>query len=166
MDYFSNYQDTTFLVTTLATHLLMAIALWRMAKKKNDPQPWLAWIPILSGFLLLRLAKRPLWWMILFFIPIVNFAIAIVVFMDLCEQFGVNKWWGLLALISPANLILLYVLAFMDYDSAPVKVAASSVMPDVAPPAPPKVTSDSLLNAETPKPEDPDLSTPDLPMKE
>jgi len=96
----------------LLFHLVMAVALWRMAERTKTEPKWFALVPLLNIALFLKIAKKPLWWLILFFIPIVNIVTLIVATMALCERFGLNKWWSLASLISPFNLILYLYLAY------------------------------------------------------
>ncbi|HTK59739.1 MAG TPA: DUF5684 domain-containing protein [Candidatus Baltobacteraceae bacterium] len=96
----------------LAFHLIMAAALWKMATRTKDEPKWFALVPFLNIALFLKIAKKPLWWLILFLIPGVNIITMIVASMGLCERFGVNKWWGLVSFISPLNLVLYLYLAY------------------------------------------------------
>lgn len=112
------------LVGFLIFHLVMAVALWKMAERMKEEPKWFALVPILNIALFMKLAKKPLWWVILFFIPLVNVVTLVVATMALCVRFGMNKWWGLVSLISPLNLVLYLYLAFGAGKSA-------------APPAPP-----------------------------
>ena len=93
-------------------HFVMAIALWKMAERTKEESAWFAIVPLLNVMLFLKLAQKPAWWVVLFFLPIVNLIALVVATMSLCERFEVNKWWGLLAIISPANLLLYLYLAF------------------------------------------------------
>ncbi len=108
-------------------HFVMAIALWKMAERTKEEPAWFAIIPLLNVILFLKLARRPAWWVILFFLPIVNLVALIMATMSLCERFGLKKWWGLLAIVSPANLLLYLYLAF-----------ATNEMEPPTPPAPPQ----------------------------
>src|SRR5512135_692616 len=93
-------------------HLVMAVALWKMAERTKEEPKWFAIVPVLNVVLFLKLAKRPMWWLILFLLPLVNIVVLIVATMAICQRFGINKWWGLLAVISPFNLVLYLYLAF------------------------------------------------------
>lgn len=93
-------------------HLLMAPALWKMADRVKEEPKWFAIVPILNLVLMLKLARRPMWWLILFLLPIVNLVALIAVTMSICERFGLNKWWGLVSVLSPFNAILFLYLAF------------------------------------------------------
>ncbi len=100
-------------------HFVMAIALWKMAERTKEASAWFAIVPLLNVILFLKLARRPAWWLILFFLPIVNLVALIMATMSLCERFSVNKWWGLLAIVSPANLLLYLYLAFATNETTP-----------------------------------------------
>lgn len=105
-------------------HIIMAFALWKMAERKKEEPKWFALLPLLNVMLLLKIAKKPTWWLILLFLPIVNIIALIMVTMALCERFGVEKWWGLVAVLSPFNLILYVYLAYGTKEKAPKEPAA------------------------------------------
>lgn len=114
-------------------HLVMAVALWKMAERTKEEPKWFAIVPVLNVVLFLKIAKRPMWWLILFLLPLVNIVVLIVATMAICERFGLNKWWGLIAVISPFNLVLYLYLAFAD---RPMPAAASAPsQPQAAPKA-------------------------------
>jgi hypothetical protein len=91
-----------------------ALALQTIAKKTNTQNAWLAWIPIANIILMLNIAKKPLWWIILCLIPFVNIVIAIIVWMAIAEARGKPSWWGILLLIPFVNLIVPGYLAWSD----------------------------------------------------
>lgn len=126
--------EATWLVFGFA-HIVMAIALWKMAKHLKEEPAWFAFIPLLNAVLLLKIAKKPLWWLILLFLPIVNLVVLIVATMAVCERFGMNKWYGLLAILSPFNLILYLYIAFAKTAAAPAGTPPAA--PPADPPAPP-----------------------------
>lgn len=104
--------DTSPWLVFLFFHLVMAVALWKMAERAKEEPKWFAIVPILNVVLFLKLARRPMWWLILFLLPLVNIVTLIVATMSICERFGLNKWWGLAAIVSPFNLVLYLYLAF------------------------------------------------------
>src|SRR5271166_5425358 len=71
-------------------------------------------IPIVNIVLLLNIAKKPVWWIILFLIPLVNIVIAILVWMGVAEARNKPNWWGILMIIPVANLIVPGYLAWSD----------------------------------------------------
>lgn len=93
-------------------YIYVAICLTKIAKKTNTENGWFAWIPILNVFLMLMIAKKPLWWFILMLIPIVNFIIVIIVWMAIAEARGKPNWIGILTIVPFVNIIILGYLAF------------------------------------------------------
>jgi hypothetical protein len=96
----------------IAVYVFMALVLMALAKRTNTPKGWLAWIPIANVFLLLMIAKRPLWWFILLLIPFVNIIFAIIVWLDIIKLRGKPWWWIILLIIPFVNLIALAILAW------------------------------------------------------
>jgi hypothetical protein len=101
-------------VIGIAFYVYFALALQTIAKKTNTPNDWWAWIPIISAILMLNIAKKPLWWILLFFIPFVNIVIIIITFMAIAEARNKPSWWGILMIVPVANLIVPGYLAWAD----------------------------------------------------
>ncbi len=69
---------------------------------------WPAFIPLYNIIRLLRLVNRPQWWVLLAFIPLVNFIVGLIVGHDLAKSFGKGFWFGLgLAFLSPIFIAIL-----------------------------------------------------------
>jgi hypothetical protein len=75
------------LVIYIAIIVLVIAGMWKMFTKAGQPG-WGAIIPIYNGYLLLKIVGRPVWWLILFFIPIVSLIVWIVLVMDIAKSFG------------------------------------------------------------------------------
>jgi succinate dehydrogenase hydrophobic anchor subunit len=103
-----------FLGFILAAYVYMSLALQTIADKTGTANSWLAWIPIANAFLMLSVAKKPMWWFILFLIPLVNIVIAIMVWMAVAEARGKPNWWGVLMIVPIANLVVPGYLAWAD----------------------------------------------------
>ena len=103
-----------FLLLMAAMYVYMALALQTIAQKTNTENPWLAWIPIVNIVLLLNIAKKPIWWIILCFIPLVNLVVIIIVWMAVAEARNKPNWWGILIIIPVINLIVPAYLAWSD----------------------------------------------------
>src|ERR1700736_265034 len=81
-------------VIGLAGAVLMIAAVWRgffQARRRR----WAAIIPIVNTYFLCKVAGRPGWWIILMFIPLVNFIIWIIVCIDVAKNFGKGTGFGL-----------------------------------------------------------------------
>jgi hypothetical protein len=105
---------TILFICGLAAYIYMALALQTIAVKTNTANAWLAWVPIANAILMLQIAKKPLWWIILFAIPLVNIVFIIMVWMGVAEARQKPNWWGILAIVPLVNMIVPGYLAWSD----------------------------------------------------
>lgn len=109
--------------------LLTVLPLWFIFKKAGQEQ-WKALIPIYNWVVVLEIIGRPVWWIILFLIPCVNFIVWIVVSYDLARSFGYGLGFTIgLVLLS---WIFLMILAF---DQSTYRGPAAAPGGGVPPPA-------------------------------
>lgn len=101
-----------FLIIFILFYIFSAICLQKIAKKTQTENAWFAWVPILNLLLMLNIAKKPTWWIILFFIPLANIVFTILVWMEISKKLGKPEWLGFLIIIPLANLIVPAYLAF------------------------------------------------------
>jgi len=78
----------------LAVVVVMIIGFWKVFVKAGKPG-WAAIIPIYNIIVLLQIINKPLWWIILMIIPIVNFIIMILVSLEMAKVFGKSAGFGL-----------------------------------------------------------------------
>jgi hypothetical protein len=112
------------LVIVLIIYIFMAVCLMKIAHKTNTQNAWFAWIPILNVVLMLQIAKKPVWWIILIFIPFVNLVwivLQVLVWMAISKECGKEEWLGILILVPVANIIVPAYLAFSGNGAAPVQ---------------------------------------------
>ncbi len=87
----------------LACQVFIFIKLWRLYKKAGF-SPFLALVPIYNSVVLLKIIKRPQWWVVLLYIPIVNLLMLPVVWVETARSFGKTSFadtflaWGSLGL--------------------------------------------------------------------
>lgn len=103
----------------LVLYVFYAICLMKIAKKSNTPNAWLAWIPIANIVLMLQVAKKPIWWIVLFFVPLVNLIITVLIWAGISAAMKKPEWLGILILIPIANLVLPAYLAFSSMEETP-----------------------------------------------
>ena len=103
-----------FLVFALVTYIFMALCLQTIAKKTNTPDSWLAWIPIANFILMLNIAHKPVWWIVLMLIPLVNIVMVVIVWMEIAKARGKPEWWGILTIVPLLNFVAHGYLAFAD----------------------------------------------------
>jgi len=101
-----------FILFFVAIWALIAVCLMKIAQKTNTDNAWWAWIPILNIILMLNIARKPVWWIILFLIPLVNIVISILVWIGIAEARGKGAIWGIITAFIP--IIGLPYLAFSD----------------------------------------------------
>ena len=90
-----------FILTCLAFVVFMVAALWKIYAKAGKPG-WAAIVPIYNIIVLLEIAGRPGWWIVLMFVPIANFIVSIIVAIDVAKAFGKGTGFGLgLAFLGP-----------------------------------------------------------------
>mgnify|MGYP001807303551 CR=1 FL=1 len=76
-----------FVIIGLAIWLICVIGLWKMFNKASIPGI-LSIIPIVNMFFYPKLAGRPGWWGLLFFIPLVGVVIQVIICLGASERFG------------------------------------------------------------------------------
>jgi hypothetical protein len=75
------------LIVVLAVLALGIVAHWKIFTKAGQ-HGWTSIIPILNFIVLLKIVKRPIWWIVLMLIPIVNIVILVILLVDLAKAFG------------------------------------------------------------------------------
>ena len=71
----------------LLCQLLMFVKLWKLYKKAGYA-PFLAAVPIYNSVILLRIIRRPAWWVILLYFPIINLLMLPVVWVETARKVG------------------------------------------------------------------------------
>ena len=121
------------LVVELVIALLVIIGMWKMFAKAGKPG-WAAIVPVYNFIVMLQIAGKPVWWIILMFVPIANLIIAILTMAGISKAFGrgVGTTIGLI-LLGP---IFVMILGFgsAEYQD-PNAVAAPAPEPEAAPAA-------------------------------
>lgn len=86
-------------------------SLQTLAAKTDTPNGWFGWIPFLNVILMLQIAQKSMWWLLLLMIPLVNFVAAALLFMALCDAVDKPKWVGIVALVPVIGWFVLPYLA-------------------------------------------------------
>lgn len=108
--------------------------IFKKAGANGDP-PWGAFVPIYGTIILLKVVGRPIWWILLFLIPIVNLIVLIIVYNDLSKSFGkgVGFTIGLIFL----SWIFLAILAWGSAQYRGPAALPGGAMASTPPPPPP-----------------------------
>jgi len=93
----------------LAVAVIAIASLWKVFTKAGKPG-WASIVPIYNIIILLEITGKPIWWIFLYLIPLVNIVVAIIVMIELARRFGKSDGFGIgLALL---GAIFLPILAF------------------------------------------------------
>jgi uncharacterized protein DUF5684 len=89
MDY--DYQmPTGVIVIWLAFVIFIIAAMWKVFVKAGR-QGWEAIIPIYNAYVLLKIAGKPGWWLLLYIIPLVNIVFLIWTYNMVSKSFGKDE---------------------------------------------------------------------------
>ena len=92
---------TAIMVVYLAVIVLLIAAMWKVFQKAGEPG-WAAIVPIYNLYVLVKVAGKPGWWLLLMFIPFVNIIVSIIVVVSLAQKFGKGVGFALgLMFLSP-----------------------------------------------------------------
>jgi hypothetical protein len=102
------------LVFALALYVFGCFCLKRICEKCGENPGILIWIPIVQIIPLLKVAKMEIWMIILFFIPLVNIIIGIMMWAKICTARGKSPWLVIMMIIPIVNIAFLPYLAFSE----------------------------------------------------
>lgn len=89
--------------------IFFIICMWKIYAKAGKPG-WAAIIPIYNIIVQLEIINRPVWWLVLLFIPFVNIVIMIIMTIDMAKSFGRSTGFGIGLLF--LSIIFYPILAF------------------------------------------------------
>lgn len=102
---------------------LMIISMWKVYEKANKPG-WAAIVPIYNLIIMLEIAKKPTWWVAMYFVPFANIVFMIMTMNAVSKNFGKDEGFtvGLVLL----GVIFWPILAFGSARYVDSKVVATS----------------------------------------
>ena len=111
------------MILYLALVILMIVSMWKVFTKAGQPG-WAVLIPFYNAYVMLKIAGKPGWWLILFFIPIVGFIIAILSLIGLATNFG--KGGGFVVGLIFLPIVFYPILGFGSATYQPVQAIGVS----------------------------------------
>ena len=98
-------------IVGLIIGIVIIVGFWKVYTKAGQPG-WASIIPIYNAYILCKIVGKPGWWVILLFIPFVNFIIWIIIALDLAKSFGKSVGFAIgLILLS---FVFIPILGFGD----------------------------------------------------
>ncbi len=125
------------LLVGLAFYIYGALALMSIAKRTRTKNAWLAWIPIVNIYLMMRIGRLPAWTLalwLLVFVPVVSglasVGMSIWYWWAIAEQRKRPGWWGILMIVPILNLVLMGIMAWgKDPRGTAMPLAPRRIMP-------------------------------------
>ncbi len=81
---------TGWLILFIIVQVIHFLGTWKLYIKAGR-KAWEALIPIYNAIVLMKIINRPMWWVILLFIPIINLLMFPVIWIETSRSFGFNK---------------------------------------------------------------------------
>ncbi|MCU0847636.1 MAG: DUF5684 domain-containing protein [Spirochaetes bacterium] len=95
----------------LAIIILVIAGLWKIFVKAGKPG-WAAIVPIYNLIVMIQIAGKPIWWIILMIIPLVNFIVFILIWLEIIKKFGQPTWHVILVIF--VGFVYIPYLGFSD----------------------------------------------------
>jgi hypothetical protein len=100
-----------FLFIELALIIFLIVTMWKIFAKAGEPG-WACLVPIFNVCVWLKIAGKPMWWVLLLWIPIVGLILAILALIEFAKRFG--KGGGFVVGLIFLPIIFYPILAFGD----------------------------------------------------
>jgi hypothetical protein len=98
-------------IVFLAVLVLVLAGWWKVFVKAGKPG-WAAIVPIYNLVILLEIVGKPIWWVVLFFIPLVDIVVLVIVGIELAHRFAKSTAFGVG--IAILGFIFIPILGFGD----------------------------------------------------
>lgn len=92
--------------------LFVLAGMWKTFEKAGQPG-WGCIIPIYNIYLITKIAQRPAWWIIMFFIPVANIVFAVMLYNEIAKKFGQGVGYTIGLLLLP--FVFFPLLGFGDF---------------------------------------------------
>ena len=89
-----DFVSVIFGILVIAVCVAMIAGMWKVFVKAGQPG-WGCLVPIYNLILLLGMAGKPTWWIVLFLIPLVSLVAAVLVSIEIAKKFGQGTGYGL-----------------------------------------------------------------------
>lgn len=103
---------TQWLLFILVVQIIHGLSTWKLYAKAGR-KPVEALIPFYNLIVMMKIIKRPSWWVLLLFIPIINLLLIPVVWIEFIRSFGKNSRQDTILVL----ITLGFYIAFLNYSS-------------------------------------------------
>ena len=114
-----------FIIFTLVQALWFGVISWKFYVAA-DRKAWEAFVPVYNTYVLVKIAERPRYWVLLYCIPVVGVVMGIIMIYELLHVFKFRKTWQTAAVMGSLGLYLGYLnykekLKYWGRDQAYIK---------------------------------------------
>ena len=109
------------LLIELVIAVVMIAAMWKIFVKAGEPG-WAAIVPVYNIIVMVKIAGKPMWWVILYFIPIANIIASFIIAIAIAQRFGKGAGFGVGMVFLP--FIFYPMLGFGSATAGPAPVPA------------------------------------------
>lgn len=124
--YFNDFSLTTVMVVIIGWYACQAAAYYKFFEKADQPS-WIGFIPFYNYYIHMKIVGRPVWWVLLLFVPVINFFVALTIHLDLLKSFGKYSYLDQSVGVILAPFYMLYVA----YSPATSYLGKATEMPKV-----------------------------------
>ena len=89
-----DFVSVIFGILVIAVCVAMIAGMWKVFVKAGQPG-WGCLVPIYNLILLLGMAGKPTWWIVLYLIPVVSLVAVAMVNIEIAKKFGQGAGYGL-----------------------------------------------------------------------
>ena len=82
-----------FSLVFLLVFVIVAAGMWKVFEKAGEPG-WAALVPIYNLLVLVKIAGKETWWVVLLLLPCVNFVAAVMICIEVARKFGKDTLYG------------------------------------------------------------------------
>ena len=104
---------TNWIIFILVIQVIHFLGTWKLYIKAGR-KPWEAAIPVYNAIVLMQIIRRPKWWVILLFIPIINLLMFPVIWVETIRSFGRNSFLETWLVILTLGFYIFYVNYTLD----------------------------------------------------
>ena len=107
--------STEWIILFLAFQIIYFLSTWKLFIKAGE-KPIYSLIPFYNLIIMMKIIKRPKWWFILLFIPVINLLMAGVIIIEILRSFGKNSTLDTLIGLVSLGTYITYINYFGSVD--------------------------------------------------
>lgn len=85
--YFHDFNPVFVITFLILWYVLQGTAYYKFFEKAGK-EGWKGFVPVLNYYVHLEIVGRPKWWVVLLFVPVINFFVGLTMHLDLMKSFG------------------------------------------------------------------------------